>query len=267
MHKKALYFLFSVILLSSCNSFDKLLKSHDQNLKYETAKKYYEQKKNLKAITLFEDIAPYYKGTDRSEEILYLTAKTYFNNKDYAIASSYFTTYTKTFPREKNAEESWYMIGYCEYQDSPDARLDQTTTIDAIKSFSEYLDIYPKGVYAADAGKYLNELYEKLAYKAYLNAKLYFNLGNYMGNNYLSAIITANNALKDYPNSKYKENLSFLILKSKFNQAEMSIESKKLDRYRETIDEYYNFISMFPNGQYDKEAQRIFKTAKSFVKE
>ena len=236
-------------------------------MKFEAAKKFYESKKYIKALTLLEAIAPSFKGTEKSEEVLYLTAKANLDNQDYFTASTYFTTYTKTFPRGKYTEECWFMIGYCSYKESPDARLDQTETIAAINAFNEFLQIYPSSERAKDANKYLNELTDKLAYKAYLNAKLYYDLGNYLGNNYLSAVITANNAIKDYPNSKYKEELSFLILKSKFEQAKLSIEAKKADRYRETIDEYYSFSADYPNSEYSKEAQRILKTAKSFVKE
>ncbi len=256
-----------MLLLSSCNSYEKLLKSSDSLAKLEGAKEYYKNKKYIKAITLLENIAPSFKGTDKSEEVLYLTAKVNFDNKDYFTASSYFATYAKTFPRGIHADESWYMIGYCAYKDSPDARLDQTPTIEAIQAFEEYLQIFPMGKYVTEANKYLNELNEKLAYKAFLNAKLYFNMGNYLGNNYLSAIISANNAIKDYPNSKHREELSFLILESKFEQAEKSVASKKEKRYRETIDEYYNFSSEYPESIFTKEAKRIVEESQKFVKE
>ena len=59
----------------------------------------------------------------------------------------------------------------------------------------------------ARAGEQLKELE---------NAQLYYNLGNYMGNNYESAVITAKNALKEYPYSKYKEQLEMLVLKARF---------------------------------------------------
>lgn len=254
-------------LLTSCSSYDRLLKSSDNQLKLEEAKKYYEKKKWLKAVTLLDAVAPYYKGTSQSEEVLYLTAQCYYGNEDYFTAVSYYDTYTKTYTRGKYAEECWFMIGYCHYLQSPDARLDQTETIEAINAFDEFLQIFPNSSKTTEVNKYLEEMREKLAYKAVLGARLYFDLGNYLGNNYLSAIVTAQNILKDYPNSKYKEELSFLILKSKFKQAELSVQGKKTDRFRETIDEYYNFIGEFPKGEYAAEAEDIFKASKKIVKE
>ena len=77
--------------------------------------------------------------------------------------------------------------------------------------------------------KLLDELNDKIAYKYYLNSKLYFNLGNYLGNNYESAVITAQNALKRFPSTKYREELSIIILDAKYQQAVQSFEEKKMD--------------------------------------
>ena len=129
-------------------------------------------------------------------------------------------------------------------------------------SFSEK---FPQSKRLPEVAKYLTELQEKLAEKEYNSALLYYKLGDYMGNNYLSAVVTATNALKLYPESKFKEELYFLVLKSKFMQAEKSVESKIKDRYRDTVDEYYNFINEFPNSQYKKEADRMFKKAQKSI--
>lgn len=255
------------LLLLSCSSYDKLLKSNNNELKLEEARKYYAQKKWLKTITLLDAVASHFKGTPYSEEVLYLTAKSYLGNKDYYSAASYFKTYTRTFPKGGNVEEAWFQIGYCHYKESPDARLDQTETVNAINAFIEYLQLYPNSARVQEANQYITELQEKLAYKAYLSVKLYYDLGNYLGNNYLSAVVTAQNIIKEYPNTKYKEELSFLILKAKFEQAEQSVPQKKEQRYRDTIDEYHNFVNEYPNGKDRKEADKIYKTSNDFVKE
>jgi outer membrane protein assembly factor BamD len=88
-----------------------------------------------------------------------------------------------------------------------------------------------------------------------------------MGNNYLSAVITAQNALKKFPSTSYREDLIMLILNSKYEEAIQSIEEKKIERYRNAIDEYYNYINEFPTGKYRKEADRIFNDSKKNVKE
>ena len=108
---------------------------------------------------------------------------------------------------------------------------------------------------------------DKLTLKELQNAQLYYNLGNFLGNNYESAIITAQNALKSYPYSKYREDFEFLILKSKFQIAKESVVEKREDRFREVVDEYYSFTNNFPDSDKTAEANNILKIARRYVPE
>ena len=88
-----------------------------------------------------------------------------------------------------------------------------------------------------------------------------------MGNNYESAVITAKNAIKDYPYSRYKEDLELLVLKARFQEANQSVEEKKPERFRTVVDEYYGFINNYPDSPNRKEADNIYKIASSKVKD
>lgn len=267
MKRFPLVLLVLILSLVSCSEYQKLLKSDDAELKYTKAVEYFDKGDFMRASTLFDAVANYYKGTERSETVLNYLAKSYMGQKDYATASDYYKTYVKTYPKGKFVIESKYMIGYCFYLDSPDARLDQTPTYSAISALQEFIEIYPESERVPEANKLLDELTNKLAYKAYLNSKLYYNLGNYLGNNYESCVITAQNALKDYPATSYREELSMLILEAKYEQAVQSVEVKKMERYRNTVDEYYNFINEFPDGKDRKQADKIFNECKKIVKD
>jgi outer membrane protein assembly factor BamD len=142
---------------------------------------------------------------------------------------------------------------------APDARLDQTETKKAIEFFTQFVELYPDSPYAQQAYQEMNELYDKLAYKEYLSAKLYYNLGTYLGNNYLSAEIVAKNAMKDYPTNKYQEELNWLILQAKYQQLVNSLDSKREERARDTEDEYYSFVTQYPNSKHRAAAERIRK--------
>ena len=248
--------------LTGCSTFSKVQKSSDGDLKYNKAKNYYLEGKYKYSIDLFESLLNEFRGTPKAEEFIYLLGKSYMALKDYMSASDYFDSYLRNYPRGEFAESSRFLIAYCYYTDSPDVRLDQTATENAIYSFSEYLEYYPAGIHAADAMKYLTEMEDKLSYKAYLSAKLYYDLGLYGGNNYRSCIVTAECMLKDYPDSKYREDAIFIILKAKYKEATMSIAEKSYDRYSEVVDEYYRYANEFPDGKYMKEAGQILKSAK-----
>ena len=107
---------------------------------------------------------------------------------------------------------------------------------------------------------------DKLAYKELLSARLYYNLGLYGGNNYRACVTTAENALKEFPETNYRDDLVFIILKSKSKEASLSVAEKMKERYSEVIDEYYRYANAFPNGKHIKEANRILREARNIVK-
>lgn len=249
------------LLLSSCGEYNKILKSTDYELKYSYAKKYFNAKQYSKSATLLEELVPIFKGTAFAEESLYLLAQSYYGQKDYQTASQYFNTYYTTYPKGEYVELARYYSGYGLYLDSPDPRLDQKQTYDAISQLQLYLEYYPQSERSAEAQKIMFELQEKLAYKELLATRLYYNLGTYMGNNFQSCVITAQNALKNYPFSKYREEFIYLMLQSKYELALVSVEEKLQGRYRDVVDEYYNYMNEFPEGKYVKQAQRFYNYA------
>ena len=261
-----LVLLFAIaIFFSSCGEYNKILKSTDRDLKYTYAKKYFEEKKYSRSIALLEDLVPYMKGTADAEESLYLLGQSYYNSKDYLSSTQIFTTYYNTYPKGEYAEPALYYAAYGMYLDSPQPELDQTKTYKAISEFQRYIELYPQTERAKQAKQFLFELQEKLAYKQLMAAKLYLRMGNYMGNNYESSVITSREALKDFPYSKYAEDFQMLILRARFELAENSIRQAKAQRYRTVIDEYFNYINSYPTGKFVNEAQKYYEVAQEIV--
>ncbi|MCU4155413.1 outer membrane protein assembly factor BamD [Carboxylicivirga sp. A043] len=265
---KYLVFIVAVLGLvgTSCSKYQKLLKSQDYELWYTEAMNYYEKEDYTRAATLMGQLVNIYRGTDKAEEVNYTYANCLYGLNDYLTAGHYYREYVKNFPAGDYAEECQYMSAYCYYMRSPKPRLDQTTTEDAIQEFQLFINMYPNSARVEESTRLMDELRDKLVFKSYLNAKLYYNLGDYMGNNYQSAVIAAQNSLKDFPDTKYREELSFLILESKYIQAVNSVEEKKEDRVRDTLDEYYSFVNEFPEGKYRKKADRIFADTDKMLK-
>ncbi len=251
--------------LLSCSGYNKVVKSSDNEFKYQKAMEYYEKGEYYKAHSVLETVGSAFRGTEKGENVVYTIAMSYYKNKDYVSAKGYFSAYNRSYPQGAHAEECKYLAGKCLYMDSPDVKLDQANTVTAIDELLEFTNMYPKSQYLPEVVKLLEELQEKLAEKAYLSAKLYYDLGDFMGNNYRSAVVTATNALKLHPDTKRKEDLSFLILEAKYMQAVKSVESKMEDRYRDTDDEYYNYIGEFPNGKHRKEAERIHEKTRKYI--
>ena len=249
------------VLFSSCGEYNKILKSTDYELKYSYAKKYFNKKEFSKSATLLDELVTIFKGTANAEESLYLLAQSYYGQKDYLTASQYFNTYYTTYPKGEYTELSRYYSGYGLYLDSPDPRLDQAQTYKAISELQLYLQYYPQSERAKEAQNIMFELQEKLAYKELMATRLYYNLGTYMGNNYLSSVITAQNALKNYPYSKYREEFMYYVIQSKYGLALVSVEEKLQGRYRDVVDEYYNYMNEYPEGKYVKQVKKFYDYA------
>ena len=248
MKKTVLITACVALLMTSCaNQFNQVYKSDNYNFKYEYAKECYATGKYSRAVTLLQELVTLKKGSTEAEECLYMLAMAEYGLRDYETASEYFKKYYQTYPKGIYAENAKYYVGESLYKNAPEPRLDQSLTVSAIAAFQEYLDLYP-------------------------DAKLYYDLGTYFGNctsggnNYEACIVTAQNALKDYPYSNKREEFSILIMKGKYELAKMSVESKQLERYQDAEDECYGFINEYPDSKERATAEKFIAKCKEFEK-
>lgn len=274
MNKYLLITICAVLMLTGCaHEFNQVYKSQDNEYKYEYAKECYALGKYQKAITLLDQLVIPLKGTDHAQECLYMLAMAQFNVKDYEMASATFRKYHQSYPKGTYAELASFYVGESLYESTPEPRLDQSPTLAAIAAYQEYLDIYPDATNKREAQQRMYDLQNKLVYKELLSAQLYYNLGTYFGNcslggsNYEACIVTAQNALKDYPYSKQREDFSLLIMKSKFELAENSTEAKRMDRYRDAEDECYGFINEYPDSKEKTLAEKYIRRCRKFIGE
>jgi len=263
--KRTVFYIFAAaILFCSCGDYNALLKSQDYNYRYEAAKQAYAAGQYTKCYQLISDMLLMLKGTDRAEESLMLLGMSHFNLHDYETSTLYFDRYVKSYPKGTFTELARFYSARSSFLQSPDPRLDQTPTYTAINSLKQFLDLYPYSTHKEEASDMLFQLQDRLVQKEYEAAQLYYNLGSYTGNcysggsNYEAAIITAENALKSYPYTNLREDLYMLILRSRFELAQNSVEEKAAERYRNTVEEFYGFRNEYPNSKYMNEANKIF---------
>lgn len=266
MLKKRINIIFIVLssvgMMVACSGYEKILKSDDVDLKYSKAFYYYNKGDFVKAGTIFDQLAPLVRGTRRADSVFFYQAMAQYKLNDFIVAGHYFKNFVQTYGNSILVEEAAYMEAYCYYMQSPRAELDQTSTTQALDAFRLYMIRYPRSQRIADCQKIIGELNEKLMEKAYLSAQLYYNLDNYK-----AAVVAISNCLADFPDSKYREEIMFKLLKSKYLLAVNSVQSKQTERYQDAIDEYYTFIGEFPDSKYKKEAEDMYRNASRFVSE
>lgn len=265
-------FILSLLFTSCAQEYNQVYKSTDHTYKYEYAKECFAKGKYSFAVPLLQDLVTIQKGTDNAQECLYMLAMAEYGMRDYQAASEAFKKYYQTYPNGDYAEMASFYIGQSLYEGTPEPRLDQTPTVAAIAAFQDYLDLYPNGKMKGTAQQRLFALQDKLIRKEYLNAKLYYNLGSYFGNcgndggnNYEACIITAQNALNDFPYSSLREDFAILVMKGKYELAQMSVEEKKVQRYQDAEDECYGFINEYPDSKERGTAEKYIEKCKEFI--
>ena len=273
MKKPLLIISTAVLLFSSCaQEFNKVYKSDNVQYKYEYAKECFAKGKYVRAITLLQELVTLQKGTENAQESLYMLAMAEYNSKDYETAAQYFKKYFQSYPKGRYAEIAQFYVGQSLFMSTPEPRLDQSRTIQAITDFQTFLDLYPDSKLKPQAQQRLFDLQDKLVEKELYTAQLYYDLGtyfgncNYGGNNYEACIITSQNALKDYPYSRLREDFAVLLMKSKFELAQQSVETKKMERFQDAEDECYGFINEYPDSKERTLAEKLIAKCKEVTK-
>jgi outer membrane protein assembly factor BamD len=255
MQKMKYFIIGSLILLvfQSCD-FNTAKKIQDPQKRYQKALDYYELGKYAKTQLLLEDVILSLRMTKDGEEALYKFAYSYYHMKDYILAGYYFRKYVEDYPKGNYAEEAQFMSAKCYYLDAPKHKLDQAPTMTALQEFEFFITRYPESQKIEECNKYVDELRGNLEKKSFENAKLYYDIGYYG-----AAGIAFQNSMKEYPDSKYKEDILYYILLSNYKYAKNSIYTKQKERYQKTTSSYKKLMEKYPQTKYLKDAENIYK--------
>ncbi|WP_136666850.1 outer membrane protein assembly factor BamD [Flavobacterium sp. H122] len=262
---KFIYGFLLAALLASCSEYQKALKSEDVAVKLAAATHKYEAGKYNKAIRLFEQIAPAYRGKAEAEELFYMFAQSYYKTKQYYLAGYQFESFTALYPRSKNVEEAAFLGAKSYSHLSPVYSLDQTDTNKAITKMQDFIDKYPNSSHLTEANTVVKKLQQKLERKAFEIAKQYNTISDYK-----AAIKALDNFIADYPGTVYKEKALFYKLDSSYQLAVNSIPSKMEERLNEAKTAYNSLIKFKADTEFKKEADdmlaRIEKDLQQFQK-
>ena len=143
--KKFLAIFTVIVFLSSCSEYQKALKSEDVAVKFVSATKMYEAKKYNKAIRLFEQIAPAYKGKPSAEKMFYMYSQSLYKTEQYYLAGYQFESFVASYPKSEKIEEASFLGAKSFSFLSPVYSLDQTDTYKAVDKLQNYIDTYPEG--------------------------------------------------------------------------------------------------------------------------
>lgn len=261
--KQRPHFWLTVLVLSlflgGCAGTASILRSGDPELIYQKAMEFYAKEKWSRASDLFEGVHSYYQGTPREDSILFYNAHCKYKDRDYETAVELLDQFRRRFGRSLFIEDAEGMHAMCYYFLSPGPKRDQTITSQAIVAITEFISHYPNSDRTPKFREISRELTERLHEKAYLNAYTYYKIGRHK-----SAIVALKNALKQYPDSRFREEIMYLIVSSSYELAHNSIASKQADRYLAMMDSYVTFKFEYPESKHLRELERYAREAANF---
>ncbi|MET0758791.1 MAG: outer membrane protein assembly factor BamD [Flavobacterium sp.] len=263
--KKFLFTLLIAVVFSSCSEYQKAIKTEDVAVKFDMATKLYESKKYTKAIRLFEQLAPTYRGKPQAEKMFYMFAQSYYKTKQYYLAGYQFESFASGYPKSDKIQEAAFLGAKCYSMLSPVYSLDQTDTYKAIDKLQAFIDTYPNSEYLSEANVVVKALREKLEKKAFENAKGYNKISDHK-----SAIVALDNFISDYPGTPFKEKALFYKFDSTYQLAINSVPSKMEERLNVAKTAHSNLIKFNANSEYKQKADemlaRIDKDLQQFSK-
>ena len=260
--KKFLALFAVIVFLSSCSEYQRALKSEDVAVKFASATKMYDAKKYGKAIRLFEQIAPAYKGKPSAEKMFYMYAQSLYKTKQYYLSGYQFENFSASYPKSEKIEETSFLGAKSFTFLSPVYSLDQTDTYKAVDKLQSYIDTYPEGQNLAEANLLAKKLREKLEKKAYENAKIYNTISDYK-----AAMVAFDNFMINFPGTIYKEKALYYKLDSAYLLAINSVSSKLKERLETAKTAYTSLIKFKADTEYKSKADEMLARIENDLKQ
>lgn len=259
--KFTFYILFTLLILSSCSTYNKVLKGDNYDKKFALANDLYDREKWTQSIALFEQVYQRVPKTSEGEISYYRIGMAYYMVEDYYMGGYFLNSFFDKYPRSTKIEEAFFIKTLCSVKNSPISSLDQQETEIALNDVQQFIYLFPNSNRIDTCNKIMDNLRFKLEKKEYDNVKLYDKTLNYR-----SVITTAETFINTFPNSIYKEEVHFLKIKNLVFVAKNSVDDKKLERIEKAIETYRNFANQYPESKYKKEVDNLHKTMQNELK-
>lgn len=266
MKLKNLRILFVLLLgvgLSSCSEYQKVLNGTDIPSKYKAAETFYEAGDYRKAIRLFEQVIPSYRGKPQAERLIYFFANSYYQNRDYYLAAYQFENFVKSYPKSQRVQEANFLAAKSYYHQSPIFSLDQEDTFTALEKLQLFLNKYPSSSFADEANQLILELQGKIEQKDFEIAKQYYTIRDYK-----PAVQAMETFISEYPGTRFREEALYQKFLALYEIATNSFRNVMQARLEELQLLYQNILSNYPETLFledlDKKMETIDELLRTF---
>ncbi len=250
----------ALLQISCVSTYEKVLRSTDVDVKYKAAHDYFNKGKYKKAADMFDHINLLVQGLPQEDTVAFYHGLSNFRYGDYSTAETILAKFIEVYPRSVFHTEAQYLRIKCLYDDTYRYELDQTPTRKAMAVISEFMYENPQSEYYPVCKDMMADLMERLERKSFESAKIYYTMEDYKAARY-----ALKNVLKDNADNQYRESVLYYTALSSYKYAYNSIEEKQKERYLDFIDDYYNFISEYPESKFRNELDDLFAKVEHYA--
>ena len=253
--------IFISFLVISCNDYQKLLNSPENEVnKYTAAEEYYKNGEFRRANSLIEQIIPSYRGKPQGERLVFFFANSYFEIKTYYSAAIQFENFIKSYPNSQRVQEAYFMEAKSYFMLSPIYTLDQEDTFTGIDKLQLFINRFPNSEYVTEALELMEQLQNKIEKKEFEVSKQYFTIRDYN-----SAIKSFDNFIADNPGTNFREEALYYRWLAQYEIAINSIESRINERITELERSFNNFLRYYPETILIEDLSEKINTAKKLL--
>ena len=189
MYLKNLFFVFLVIIFSSCtkNTIKKsVINEKSLNTQvleaYEEGMKSLEQGDVLFAAKKFNEVEILYPQSQWAPKSSIMAAYAYYSQDYYDDAISELERLIRVYPKFKYLDYAYYLLGISHYEQIVDEKKDLQSLVNAKQNFDHLIQNYPDSEYALDAS-FKNDLIDDiLAAKQMYIGRYYFDKRGWWNN-------------------------------------------------------------------------------------
>jgi outer membrane protein assembly factor BamD len=138
--------------------------------------RYFQEEDYVRAVEVLSAFVESHPGSNQLDQALFLLGRARQETRENLVAVEDFNRLIRDFPQSPLREQAEFERARSYLEEILGPTKDPETTETALSLLKAYVQRYPQGAYVTEAQKGIEECLERLATKAYLNAKVYLRL-------------------------------------------------------------------------------------------
>jgi len=159
---------------------------------------YYQKEKWFQAQELYKAFLSRYPGHERSDYAQFMLAESFFNNREYPMASVEYQIMMNNYSYSEYIDDALFKLGLSNYYEAPKYQRDQQKSNDALSKFNQFMQTFPTSPLIPEVEKQIEVIHMKLAEKSFETAYFYFRRKKWT-----AALIYFDKVIDEYPNNEY----------------------------------------------------------------